>query len=53
MQFLQFSEEIFCKFSKILRRPGASAPGPPTKPTPLKVFPPPEILAATQRQNNI
>ena len=33
--FCNFPEEFFCKFSKILRRPGGSAPGPPTRPYPL------------------
>ena len=30
--FCNFLNEFFCKFSKIFRRPGGSAPGPPTRP---------------------
>ena len=33
--FCNFLQEIFCQFSKILRRPGGSAPRPPTRPDPL------------------
>ena len=32
LHFCNFLKELFCKFSKILQRPGGSAPGPPTRP---------------------
>ena len=37
--FGNFLQEFFCKFSKILPRPGSSAPGPPTlNPPPTEIF---------------
>ena len=43
MHFCNFLKKFFCKFSKILWRPGGSAPGPHTRPAitlnPPKFFP--------------
>ena len=45
--FLQFSSGIFCKFSKILRRPGGSAPRTPYEAGPSTLNPP-EIFSCVR-----
>ena len=45
--FCNFLREFFCKFSKILRRPGAPPHGPPTRPDPLPWTPPRNFFLRT------
>ena len=50
--FLQFSEDFFCKFSKVVRRSGGSALRTPYEADPFKMSPPrTEILQAPMVSN--